>query len=1128
MTRWTESQLAAIERDGELLVSAAAGSGKTAVMTERIARLVSGGEPLDGMLVVTYTRAAAAEMKKRIAARLNELAQQSGDPRLFSAALDVGRAGISTIHSFCAQVLRRHFAATRLDPSFRICDDARVTMLKADALDDMLEARLSETPSFIELQRAAGGEEKLRRLILTVYDFMFAQPDPFGWLDGAAAAYSMDEAALEASGVPEILLRSAKEELTSAAEQLHALRDEIYYLPAVCEKLDAELASLRAACMQRTCDGYKRALSGVAFCERLTFPKGTDDSIKTPVLSARTKLIKPMVKRQLAAFSRPLSHEVKRLNALAPLMGELAETMRDFTARYGALKRARQLIDYQDMEQLTLKVLGEPHIAREYRERFDHIFVDEYQDINRVQRSIFDRIQKPGSMFAVGDVKQSIYRFRMADPSLFMERAKQLSGTGLIELNENFRSASGVIDCVNAVFSRIMSEDCGEIAYDEHASLRAFRTESGGAELTVISSHDRPDTGDPPDSTEAEALYAAGRIKQLMQSGTLTDRHTGLPRAYRYSDFAILGRSIKRSAERIAQTLAACGIPAYADVTGGYFSALEVRLLMELLRVIDNRRENIPLASVLRSPIGGFDTPELITLRLMGDGDVIDLLEKAAEEITPLGEKSRRILSRLSAWREDSRLISLEQLVCRLVDDTGYYDYVSALPGARRANLDAFIDRAREFDELPADLHSFITHMDRVKDADALGAAQTGGADVVRILSIHRSKGLEFPVVILTGLNRRFNRSDTQADFVCDESGIGVRRIHNNRKQGCILHDAISVTCEKKELAEEMRVLYVGMTRARERLIMTGSAANPSSLIKKCSAAPTPALVARARSPMELLLMGLMATRSGNALRAELGLGGAATGPDLPIRICPAAVQDLFSPRISERDYRAFTQMAYDTPSPYDASFDWSYPYLADTLLPGKVSVSGLAGNRIDMRRRPDFVAAPLSAPDRGTAAHALMQHISIASHDAASASAELAACVESGLLTQAQADTVEISAITRFFASALGGRLIASPRVERELEFLVSVPASELLDAPTAQPILLQGIIDCCFIENGGWVIIDYKTDRYAPGGAAAAAARHARQLMLYALALERMTHIPVLEKHIYFLHGCESVKVE
>ncbi|MEG1547509.1 MAG: helicase-exonuclease AddAB subunit AddA [Clostridia bacterium] len=1129
---WTQQQQRAIEDRGNLLISAAAGSGKTAVLTERIVRLVRDGTSISRLLVVTYTKAAAAEMKKRIAKRLAEAAQadELHAPQLCAAACEVGRANISTLHSFCAQVLRRHFHEAGLDPAFRICDEAQGELLREDALNELMEDRYSSDPAFAELVQRTGDDERFGNIINGLFNFMFAQEQPFAWLEYAVQRYTLDADGLARSPEVELLVRSAKTQLCALLDAYRAIRDEIAdAYPTAAAVMDDDAAQLRAVCIRQSYADYGAALESVEF-KRLTFPRGTPDECKAVVADPRDRL-KKLVRQQQSAFARTLAQEAAQLADMYPHMLELADVMRDFVARYDMLKRAASVIDYQDMEHMTLRLLNDPSIAAEYRERFEHIFVDEYQDANRVQERILSLIKRNDNLFLVGDVKQSIYRFRMAEPGLFLEKYHAYDGTNgtRIDLNANFRSTDEVIEAVNAVFSRIMSREAGELDYDDAAALTAGRGVKGGVELNIIggsnASSDEEDTTIFEDA-EAEAMLAAQRIHELMDGSLCADPSTGEMRPYRYCDFAILGRSVKAVAERWARTLSLCGIPAYADITGGYFSAVEIRLLMDILRIIDNRRQDIPLAAVLRSPIGGLDTDELIALRSGTDADFFDSLTAAAQKDTPLGAKVKRILARLDEWQEASCLISIEQLICNIIDETGYYEYVSALPGsARRANLDAFVERARSYESGVMGLHGFIGFMERIKNTDTLGSAQTAGADVVRILSIHRSKGLEFPVVLLAGLGKRFNREDAKQSLLTDSLGIGARHTLENRNIGTLFRDAILYKKQMEDLAEEMRVLYVGMTRAQNRLIMIGSSRDVANLVRRCALPPTPALITRSNSPLELVLLALMDTQSGNALRAELKLGARNTPLAVPINICAATATDLFCPHIPERQYRAFTSSAAIVQSGYADEFKWEYPFIEDTLIPGKLSVSRLLGNAIDMCEHPDFIIAPLHAADSGTAAHILMQHITLAAHSVQSVRDQLGILTGSGIMTKEQAAAVYAPAIVRFFASALGQRLICAKRVERELEFNVRLSARVLLGAPTDETVLLQGVIDCCFLEENSWTLIDYKTDFVVSGGAEQAAQRHRRQLELYAMALTQLTGQPVAHKYIHFLGTGESI---
>ncbi|MDD4075075.1 MAG: helicase-exonuclease AddAB subunit AddA [Eubacteriales bacterium] len=1131
MPKWTPQQLDAIQREGNLLVAAAAGAGKTAVLTERIVERVRRGADIRSILVVTFTKAAAGEMKKRVIAALLEAAQASPEEaeRLREAAERVQDASISTLHAFCLQVLRRHFYEAALDPAFRVADEARSAVLLEDALDELMESRVEE-PEVRALCDLLGGEDKLSSALLSLHAFLQAQPAPDKWMEEALALYALDAEGLDASKLVQGCIARAKRALAAALTLYQDARDAVAdAFPAAAAFADAELLSLRPALLANGYTAYADAINAFAFGRLTGFPRGTEEEKKAPFMEARDE-VKRCVKEQRKGFARAIGEEAARMRGLCEPVATLFACLRGLEALYGEKKRAAGLIDYGDMEHMTLHILNRPEIRNEYRRKFSYVLVDEYQDSNRVQEAILDAVKGADNLFLVGDVKQSIYRFRQAAPALFMEKyhTPACFHGDVIDLNRNFRSADAVIDAVNALFSRTMTRDFGGVDYDARSALVKGRSDAsaGGVEVHML----QCDEEDEWESAEAEAVFAARRIREIMRDERYTDPKTGKTRPYAYGDFAVLHRSPRAVAERMTQLMALQGVPAYAELTGGYFDAVEVQVFMNLLRVIDNRRQDIPLLSVMRSMMGGFTDEELGTLRLLDtQAPWVELLEKAAQNGGALGAKARGFLDKLDAWNMESRLVRVAALCAALMDETGYSAYCASLPGGRvrRANLDALIERAAAYEESEArSLSGFIAFMDRIKNTDRIGASAVLGADVVRLLSTHKSKGLEFPVVILAGLSKKFNAQERRQDIALHETlGLGMRYIEGNVRRDTLARGAILDENSDAALEEELRILYVAMTRARERLILLISEKDIEASVKKHCRPVTPYLCANAARESDWLLWALLDTPDGDPLRAYAGLpalGGrqnAHVAAQVGVRACE---------RPSKESYAAFAARAQNADAGYwQTRFAWAYPYLVDTQIPGKISVSELIGNLPSMRAYPDFIAAkkPLDAADRGTAAHLLMELIPLKAHTVQSVRDCIETLVERGHMTRAQAEAVRVEPVVAFFASPLGKRLCAAELVERERGFNYRVPARRAISADTDEPMLLQGVIDCCFRENGAWVVIDYKTDRVSAGKAYETAAKHQRQLDVYADALAALTGEPVKEKYIHLLMTGESV---
>ena len=1143
-TNWTAEQRRAIETPGSLIVSAAAGSGKTAVLTERIARHILEGASPDDLLVVTFTRAAAAEMKKRIGDRLSALAaQQQGDEaaRLYGAAESIGRANISTIDGFCSHVLRRHFDIAGLDPAFRAGEEAENLALRQEALDELME-RYYAQKGFSDLVDAFGEEAEFSAQFLRLYEFIMAQPEPMEWLRGAIDKYDIAEDALPLCPAAEEYLKGLKVRLGACMDILRSRRDEIAEdYPKTAAILDDDLTQLGGALLQKSLRGYANQLSACAFA---TFSmRGAEKSYSKYVKNPRDDM-KKEVQKHIALSGKPIGRQAKLLAGIKPLLDMLYSFTGDFIALYSEKKEQAGIIDYADMEHIALGLLRLPAVAKEYRDRFSFVFIDEYQDCSPLQNALFSALARPDNLFIVGDVKQSIYGFRMAEPTMFTERIDEFSRRdAALHLSANFRSSNEVIEGVNSIFTPIMTRETGGVDYDETARLVHGRRDAspGGAELHVISRSAPLDTGDAADenteeqllAAEAEALFAAGRIRELLCE-SFTDRK-GNTRNYKYSDIVILHSSPQNVAEAWVRTLSREGIPVYAELTGGYFDAIEVQIFLNLLAIIDNPLQDIPLISVLRSPIGGFSTEELITLRAdCREGLFYEALKAGADRDTPLGHKAGGFLGRLKRWRAQGELYDITELIAMLLEDTGFENYVSALPGgqSRRANLEALIKNAGIYSSSGHGIRGFLRFMEKARSGDSLGAAQIASANVVRLISIHKSKGLEFPAVILGGLSVNFNKKSRSSVLVLDSSlGIGLKAARGSSRELNLYHSAIAERIWRREISERMRLLYVAMTRASEKLIMLCSFREVEKGLGAGRIPVTPNTCSGAERFADWILPVLFSSPSGNPLREYLGMPPLSGNKPILCAVHPALRASALGAALPREEYMAFTRQAVeDGPGEYAELFAWRYPYGTDTVLPSKISVSQLIGNLPELGQYPDFMRDSMAerAVSRGTAAHKLMEHLPIAKHTFASVNACLKELTDRGTLTKKEAEGIYAANIVDFFSKGLGSRMLASPRVERELAFNHRVKANSVFDADTDETLLLQGIIDCCFIEGGEWVLIDYKTDYVPKGGAKEVAMSHAKQLRLYKSALEELTGIPVKECWIHLLSTGESVLVQ
>ena len=1091
---FTREQEQAIRLSGNLIVSAAAGAGKTTVLTERVFRLVKEGTPIDRMLVLTFTRAAAGEMKARISKRLVEAAQNaSGAQAAYyrEQAAAVANASISTIDAFCAKVVFRHFFRVGLTPSCKTLDETETAVLRAETREAALDALANDRPEdYRTLIVAFGSEQALLETMEGFETFLSAQPDPLGWLD-------RNEAALDD---PEALLKqldcAQKRDKTELKLYIDELQRETDRLSPEYEKVLSILYDLltraRGALLQDSREGYAAALSGIVETkDSLRFPNGTAEEDKAGVQKAKSAF-RDLVKEQAARNAVPFSELLEMERRAAPVMKAFYALMRGYLDLFRQAKRAQNALDFADLEHMTIEILDNDEIAAEYRERYRSIIVDEYQDSNRVQETILNRIARPGGLFFVGDVKQSIYRFRMAEPTLFLEKCRDFCGEAgtRVDLGHNFRSGRAVIDAVNAAFGTIMKEPVAGIEYDERARLRqGASVPDGRAELHLFSRENDPEEEESLEDAEAEARFAAKTILERMQRPV--DDGKGL-RACRFGDFAVLLRS-KTFARVWAQTLSEAGIPCYAQSSGGYFDAIEVKLLLSLLEVLDNRRQDIPLLAALRSPLFGFTDAELSELRAGAKKcAVLDCLLAARET----NAKVAAFFDRIEAWQALSRRIPLGDLIERILDETHYREMVGVLVGGdqRLANLDALIRAAADCDARGlSGVHGFLRFMENVKATQKLGAAATVTADVVRIMTVHASKGLEFPFVFYGALGGSFNRKDETKPLIAEANlGAGLRYFDEfGVKHETLAHENAAHAVSDASWAEELRVLYVGMTRAKQELYLLGSLSNAEKRIDEWKN-PSLLSIRRSSSALKLLMLSLNG-RIPTVLHKKSEF--TSVGAQVPAGAIPR-------PTEAER-------------ADLKARFSWTYPHPVFDVLPDKTSVTGLGRDETPAFDEPAFETG-YSVLSEGSAVHRALERIPLADEEKR----------EAFLASLSGMTAFHANAIRAFAASPLFSRMAKSERVEREWSFLCPMPVNELLDTDSGEPVLLQGVIDACFIEDGAWVLLDYKTDRVT-GDPNETARKHARQVALYAAALSRLSGILVKERHIVLLGANTEVRV-
>ncbi len=1166
---FTPDQRAAIEnRGGSLLVSAAAGSGKTRVLTERLVRYVTDpAEPvdIDRFLVITYTRAAAAELRGRIMEALAKAsAERPDDLRLRRQQTLCLSAHIGTIHAFCADVLRENCHHLGLSPAFTVLEEDRADAIRRSVLARVLDRRyagIENDAAFRLLADTVGAgrdDKRLESAVLELYDKLRSHPDPEKWAAETRAALPLTGVAdagetvwgreLLAAAAAEVgywcgRMEAAAAEIANADEKLKKA-----YGPAFTGDAEA-LRELQRA-LERGWDAARAALP-------LPFSRlGTLRAYPEPERPAALKALRDRCKKAMAALSERFAADSAALlrdqRATAPAMEALLELTLEFDRAFTAEKRRRSAVDFSDLEHYAARLLtdretGAPTwIAAELAGRFTEIMVDEYQDVNAVQERIFRAVSRQErNLFLVGDVKQSIYRFRLADPTLFLEkyrafvpweRAAEGEGRKIL-LRENFRSRRSILDASNRVFSALMSREIGELDYDDDAALRFGALDyPEGTDCPV--EFDILDAGeggeDAPDKAEREARFAASRIAEMLRAGTPV-YSGGTARPCTPGDFVILMRAPGGRGAAFHRALAEAGIPVQSRQGSGFFQSLEVTVAIDLLALIDNPHADVPLISALRSPAFGFDPDALSAIRAAKrDGDFYGALRAAAEAGD---EKCAAFLALLDRWRALAPDLTPGALLWTVYSDTGLPAVCSAMRDGetRRANLMLLLEYAERFSQGgQSSLFRFVTYLRRLAEQGREPERAPGG-EAVQIMSIHKSKGLEFPFVFLCDLSHRFNRTDMRGGVLMhSDLGLGPKRCDRERgiEYPTLARRAITERLTTEMLSEELRVLYVAMTRARERLIMTCVWKNAEAALEKLRPglefpAP-PALLRAAQSPSQWLAMAAILdggeTIRTHILPADDAVPAAETEPETAEAIRPAG--DDAAARIAEK-------------------LAFRYPYAASAELPSKLTATELKGTEA-----PDAEGTPLLAADgdyvfrlptpgepvkltpaeRGTATHTFLQHLRFSEAESTERlEAELRRIAAAGHLAPEEAAAVDLSSVLRLLGSPLGRQLAAAADVRREFRFTLLEAAADYFPGAAADDrMLLQGVVDCFFVENGGVTVLDYKTDRVTAAEAPQRAERYRGQLRAYARALGRILGLPVRRCALWFLRPGVEVDVE
>ncbi|MTI49300.1 MAG: helicase-exonuclease AddAB subunit AddA [Firmicutes bacterium] len=1196
MPNWTPEQKKAIEtKDSNLLVSAAAGSGKTAVLVERIIQIITQEMiDIDKLLIVTFTNAAAGEMRERILKALVDKIQEKpeNEAHLRRQLNLLNKAYITTIHSFCIEVVRRNFHLIDIDPSFRIGDNTEKNILIQESLDELMEQEYEiADDNFILLVEAFGTNRedvKLQELIYRIYTFIQSKPYPQQWLKESVEQFNMNEEEFENSLWAATIKESIKIELKGAKdiinEAIHisksvggpqeyeeALIDDLQNIDSLQNSLGISLENF----YEDITNIKHKKFSSIRGERKLEVDANLQEEVKNLRKQYKDKIISPI---QKSILTKGIDEQIQQINHMYPMMTYLYELVIKFDELYKSKKLEKGILDFNDLEHYALRILEREEVQEVFRKGFEYIFVDEYQDSNIVQETIINRIKKDNNLFLVGDVKQSIYRFRMADPTLFIEKYQSYSDDTKdkdvkVILSKNFRSRHEILEGVNYIFKNTMSKELGEIDYDEQAYLYKgldFQPiEDPSIDVSIIEKETEDLEEIDEDIAEmtyveVEAKVVAQKIKDLLGKETFNPKKNEY-KEIEYRDIVVLLRATKNWAPIFMEAFLDEGIPVYSDDSSGYFDVIEVKVFLDLLAVIDNKRQDIPLLATMRSPIGKFTTQELIDIRLNGENrSFYEAIEKYIEEKDDaLKHKLVGFVKNINRWAEEVRFVKLDDFIWRLLIETGYYHYVGAMPGGiqRQANLRILVDRAEQFEKSAINgLFNFIRFIDKLSQSGGdMSTAKTLGEseNVVRLMSVHKSKGLEFPVVICPGLGKQFNLRDTHEDILLHKDlGLGPKYIDIDKRvySETLPQVAIKRKMKIESLSEEMRILYVALTRAVDKLVLVGSIKNIEKESQKWCGKNSVYSLINGKCYFDWILSALSKHKDGDMLR-EIYSGDVVTnneGEESKWNIEIVKRDEILlkeDERLKEKEnYRdRLINFNREKSSEFkdiiEKRFNWSYEHDLSVKIPSKLSVTDIKKvstknmdsinyKTLAINDMPTFIESEhkFTNAEKGTFMHFVMQHLDFKNSDTIEKiKGQIDTMVIKELLTEEESKVINTEKILNFFQSSIGNRILNSGNYQREAPFVLRKKAREVIDGldNCDDDLLIQGVIDCYFWEDDEIVLVDYKTDYIYDGNIERTVNRYRVQLEIYKEALEMITSKKVSESYLYLFNIDKEVKI-
>ena len=1147
------------------------GSGKTTVLVERIInKIINEKIDIDKLLIVTFTNAAASEMRQRILEAIySKIDENPENLDLQRQILLLNKANISTIHSFCLEVIKNYFYEIGVSSNFRIGDTSEIELLKQETLEEVLEKLYEEkNEEFIELVNTYSGyrdDDSLKELILKIYNYSQSMPFPLEWINESVEKFNLGNKLDQDFGKTlwgKILVEYFIDEIKSCINDLESLSIKLerefdlerYYL-----LISNDIENLKSLVKEnQTWNDIYINLNNVKF---ETWPRQakTDCELKDKCKEVRDEIkdrVKDLTKKVFIYSSEEANQDIYKMYKI---LKSLEKVILEFSNRYQENKKDKNIIDFNDIEHYALKILVKKDeksnyiptdIALNYKEKFVEIAIDEYQDSNLVQEYILTTISNGNNIFMVGDVKQSIYKFRQARPELFLEKYDKYvlaedeesacKEDTKIQLFNNFRSRKNVLDFTNIIFENIMSKKLGDIDYNEkeYLNLGANFEEckeltSGKVELDIIDLTSEETEENETDElilekTELEAKYVANRIKEVLNSNLhIYDKKQGY-RKVTYKDIVILLRTTSNVANIYEKELNKLELPVFSDSTSSYFETEEIQTILSVLRIIDNPNSDIPLVTVMRSEIGGFTDNELVEIRLTSKNtSYYEALEevKNSNEESELKQKVIYFLNMLEKWQQKQEYLALDELIWYIYESTNYYDFVNSNPNGelKTANLKLLFEKAKDYEKASfKGLYNFINYIDKIsKSSGDAGSAKLIGENenVIRIMSIHKSKGLEFPVVFLCGTGKMFNVQDlNQSILLHQDMGFGPKYINYERKieYNTLAKEAIRVKTLNEILSEEMRLLYVALTRAKEKLIITGCDKNlKKSISEKENSNLDIVNIRKAKSYLDWLELVYLNDKEkiNDILEVDF--------------INKSEIKEELDNKEekNESNIKYWNEIDKKIEKNVDKILSWEYPYIKSTEIQGKASVTDIAKGKkkglIDITEKPKFLNEnqKLNKAEIGTLMHLILQKLDFSITYTEKTIKELIQkLIASKIINENQSKYINIQKILKFTESDLYKELKEAKEANKEKPFYIYISSNEIYNDETGEKILVQGIIDLYYIDkNDKLILVDYKTDYVANDAEQELVDKYKGQLEIYKRALEQALNKKVEAVYIY-----------